>query len=445
MWEAKDNTALHRNAARQASRWTRWGSKNERGIIFHPITIVNTHCGNRLMKRRTILNLLFFIVLLPALAWGEQFSVPHNGSPYRSVAELEDNQILHLPTGIVVTQKQMIDTVAGSRVIYIGETHDNLEAHRVQLDILRDLHARFPGKVAVGMEMFRRSAQPWLDDWHRGDLSAEDFRELFRRNWGAGYRLYLPITDFIRSKKIPLIGLKSTTETEQNLRDNGPEAPELPEIDFDDPYHRAYSMSLFGANKDHAPEVLRPYQMLLLWEESMAQTVSEFLQNPKYSGWKLVVLAGGFHVQYGYGIPKRAFRRTPHAYSIVLPTVTDMPDELKDREMNLDPVSIPLYSADFAWKVPYAVEEDDSIRLGVMLKENEEDGLLVTSVLPDSNAQRMGILSEDRLIEIDGQALDNIDDLRGVLQGKVPGDSTTMHVLRAGETLHLTIDLKKAP
>ncbi len=115
-----------------------------------------------------------------------------------------------------------------------------------------------------------------------------------------------------------------------------------PELDFSDPYHREYSMSLFGANKDRAPEVLRPYQMLVLGEESMAETVSEFLENPLYEGWKLVVLAGGFHVQYGYGIPKRAFRRTPHAFSIILPTVTETPDGLKDREMNLDPVSIPL-------------------------------------------------------------------------------------------------------
>ena len=89
---------------------------------------------------------------------------------------------------------------------------------------------------------------------------------------------------------------------------------------------------------------------------------------------KLVVLAGGFHVQYGFGIPKRAFRRVPHAYSIILPVVTDMPEELKDREMTVEKVSIPLYLADFAWKLDYKVLPENRIRLGVRLKEAAKRG-----------------------------------------------------------------------
>ena len=102
----------------------------------------------------------------PALA--VEYSVPHSGSPYQDLADLEDNQILHLPTGVLVSLPQMIEIVAPSRVIYVGETHDNIEAHRAQLEVIRQMSEQFPGKIAVAMEMFRQSAQPELERWHRG-------------------------------------------------------------------------------------------------------------------------------------------------------------------------------------------------------------------------------------------------------------------------------------
>ena len=45
---------------------------------------------------------------------------------------------------VTVSVDQMIDTVAESRVIYVGETHDNIEAHRAQLEVIRQLSERFP-------------------------------------------------------------------------------------------------------------------------------------------------------------------------------------------------------------------------------------------------------------------------------------------------------------
>jgi uncharacterized iron-regulated protein len=268
-------------------------------------------------------------------AGAEDYSVPNQGSPYRNLGELKEGEILHLPTGLTVSVEQMIDTVSASRVIYVGETHDNLEAHRVQLEVIRRLQEQFPGQISVGVEMFRRSAQDDLDRWQNGNLTDKQFRKLFRKNWGPGYAMYQPIFEYLKENSIPLIGLKSSRALEQKFRDGGPEQDGMPEIDLTDEYHRAYSMSLFGGNDTHTGVVSKPYQMLLLWEESMAETVANFLKDDANKNRKLVVLAGGFHVQYGYGIPKRAFRRVPHAYSIILPTVTEIPKELKNREMKM--------------------------------------------------------------------------------------------------------------
>jgi uncharacterized iron-regulated protein len=368
--------------------------------------------------------------LFASASGAEDFAVPNQGSPYKNLGELKEGEILHLPTGLTVSVEQMINTVSGSRVIYVGETHDNLEAHRVQLEIIRRLQEQSPGQISVGMEMFRRSAQDDLDRWQKGNLTDKQFRKLFRKNWGHGYGLYQPIFEYLKENSIPLIGLKSSRALEQKFRDGGPDQEGLPEIDSSDAYHRAYSMSLFGGNDTHTGAVSKPYQMLLLWEESMAETVANFLKDEANKNRKLVVLAGGFHVQYGYGIPKRAFRRVPHAYSIILPTVTEIPKELKNREMKMKTsVSIPLLASDFSWKVSYIVPPPNRIRLGVFLKEME-NGLKVLNVENGSNAERMNLQKDDVLLELDGNEVASVEGLAALLQKHNFGDTVRLKIQR---------------
>ena len=329
----------------------------------------------------------------------------------------------------------MQDVISTSKVIYIGETHDNIEAHRAQLEIIEDLTRRFPGKISVGMEMFRRSAQEDLDRWNKRKLSLYEFKKLFRRNWGNGYALYKPIFDFINKNHIPLIGLKSAIKTEDRFRkDESSNRNNLPKIDFDDRYHRSFSMSIFGEHQT----MEKPYRMLLLWEETMAQTVADFLKNPDNADSKLVVLAGGFHVQYGFGIPKRAFRRVPHSYSIVLPTVTKLPPELKDREMDVQHVSIPLYSGDYVWKLQYKILPESKVKLGVML-ENSEHAVRIKSVSTNSNAELAGLEKGDLLLAMDEIKLEDTEDLIDRLQEKNIGDRARLLVKRGLQEMTIEI------
>lgn len=385
--------------------------------------------------------LMFFL-----LHWGVslvgavEYVVPNSGSPYVSFADLKSDQILHIPTGIRVSFEQMMDTVSSARVIYVGETHDNLEAHRIQLEIIRRLHDKYPGKVAVGMEMFRRSAQPDLNSWHAGSLNESKFRKLFHKNWGTGYRLYQPIFDFLKEKHLPLLGLKSSRETEESLHRESPGSPLLPEMDENDMYHKMEAMTIFGVHK--GTESADPYRMLVLWEETMAQTVAEFLQNPSYRDWKLVVLTGGYHMQYGFGVPKRAFRRVPHAYTTVLPTIVDVPDELKDREMKVEEASIPLYASDFAWKIPYKILPPNRIKLGVSLEELEQ-GARVRSVTENSSAAKAGVQKNDVFLMVDGLEVKDVDDMIDYLQTKNFNDKLRIKLRRGENEMNIDAVLLK--
>ena len=143
------------------------------------------------------LSFLFCLLLFARKGQTEEFAVPNSGSPYLNLGNLQTGQILHLPTGLTVTFSEMMDSVATSRVIYIGETHDNIEAHKVQLQIIKRLSEQFP--LAIGLEMFRRSSQEQLDLWNTGKRSVKEFKKLFHTNWGTCYKRYQPIFDFAHS------------------------------------------------------------------------------------------------------------------------------------------------------------------------------------------------------------------------------------------------------
>ena len=392
---------------------------------------------------RIILATLFLIWLLVFSREGhsEEFAVPNHGSPYLDLGSLDVGQILHLPTGMVVSLKQMMDSISASRVIYIGETHDNIEAHKVQLQIIQLLSKKY--QVAIGLEMFRRSAQEKLYLWNRGQLSLREFKNLFHSNWGEGFGLYQHIFEFAQSKNLPLIGLKSTHEVENHFRagDPAPGDTLYPEIDDTDPYHRAFTLSAFGGHRGTALE--KPYRMLLLWEETMAQTVAKFLRNPVNKDKKLVVLAGGFHIQYGFGIPKRAYRRVPHNYSIIQPSITEIPKNLKDREMTVEKVSIPLYASDYAWKVEYRVPGRNKVKLGVRLAQEKDGGVRIKFVAENSNAQTAGMKSGDLLLSMDGTALSGVDDVLEILGKKNFDDHSTFQLQRDQQTLTVAVVFKK--
>ena len=393
---------------------------------------------------RTILTLFFLLLLLFLSRNGhsEEFAVPNSGSPYKNLADLETGQILHLPTGLVVSAKQMLDSIISSRVIYIGETHDNIEAHKVQLKIIKLLAEKYT--VTIGLEMFRRSAKKKLNLWNQGQLTHKEFKNLFRSNWGSGFSLYQPIFEFAKTRGLSLIGLKSSREVENHFRagDPAPGNTLYPEIDYNDLYHRNFSMSAFGGHTVKALE--KPYRMLLLWEETMAQTVAEFLSNPINKDKKLVVLAGGFHVQYGFGIPKRAYRRIPHNYSIILPNVTKIPENLKGREMKVKKVSIPLYASDYAWKVEYIVPGHSKIKLGVGLNQEKDDEIRIKSVGDNSNAQIAGMKPGDLLIKMDGNTLSRVDDLLELLENKKLNDRSTFELKRNNKILTVLVVFKEA-
>ncbi|HWI40236.1 MAG TPA: ChaN family lipoprotein, partial [Verrucomicrobiae bacterium] len=68
---------------------------------------------------------------------------PENPYPLHAPPKIGD--IVHLPTGRLVTPAQMLAVAADARIVYVGETHDNPASHRLELQLLQGLAERHPG------------------------------------------------------------------------------------------------------------------------------------------------------------------------------------------------------------------------------------------------------------------------------------------------------------
>jgi uncharacterized iron-regulated protein len=366
-------------------------------------------------------------------------------SPYRRIEGLPEGTILHVPTGVTLTKPQLIDMLAAARIVYVGEAHDNLRHHQVQLDILRGLADRLPGKVAVGMEMFQRPAQPQLDRWSRGELDERAFLTTWYDNWTEDPDYYRGILTFVRDRHIPLLALNASERTAHAFANNGLDAlgaeerASIPEIDTGDPFHRRQMEAAFGAHAQGAGFDAF-YRTMLIWDETMAQTVAEFVTGPAGRDKLLVVFAGGGHIAYGFGIPRRAFRRAPVPYVTILPQtdIGQAPQDSAHAVMEVEPVTFPLPAADIVWAVGYEDLEASKVRLGVRI-ESADGGVLINDVTSESAAARAGLREGDLIVSFDGEPVRRPVDLIRLVRSHRPGDRATLSITRASHPL--TIDV----
>jgi S1-C subfamily serine protease len=72
-------------------------------------------------------------------------------------------------------------------------------------------------------------------------------------------------------------------------------------------------------------------------------------------------------------------------------------------------------------------------------KQEQESGLIILSVEPDSPADQAGLLLGDVLLSVDGKRMTDIDDLHSALRGDIVGRTVKAIVLRGGASIEVSI------
>jgi len=354
-------------------------------------------------------------------------------------------EILRLPDGDPISFHQLLNDLEPSSVIFMGETHDQIEHHHNQVRILRGLIEK-NRDVVVGMEMFERSQQPILDQWTEGKLTEEEFlKEVkWETTWGMDYNLYKGILDEAKTRRLKVLCLNIERELVRRVGQQGitglsPEdRAKLPEMDLSDKEHRHYMASIYKSHQaGSAKDFENFYQAQCLWDEAMAETLFQFLQSAEGRGKTVLVIVGSGHVAFDFGIPKRLYRRTPLLYKTII--LKEWKKNVED-DFNSNEVSSPL--AHFLWITKPAPPEKKRPRIGILLRETEDPkGIWIERVIPGSPAEKAGLLSGDQFLAIDGKEVTKVKEIQDALAKKGWGKDVNVTILREGLKKEITVIL----
>lgn len=349
----------------------------------------------------------------------------NGGFGYTEAQEYKAGDPIEPPQSLDLSAIQPLDKIMPKllekRVIFVGETHDRFDHHLNQLDIIRRTHENSK-EMAIGMEFFQLPFQPVLDDYIAGKIDEKEFlrkSEYFQR-WRIDYRNYRPIIRYAKEHGIPLLALDLSEELRRkivrNEMDNlsASDREQLPkEIDRSNNDYREMLQSIFAMHPDSA-DFERFVEVQLSRDEAMAQTAATYLQqHPKA---RMVILAGGGHMVYRFGIPSRLSRR------IDAPSAVVLNDSIKQYD-NL--------VADYIL-LPAPLRLPKEVRMGMVLDTSKSGQLDIKGFADDSPAIAVGLKKGDRLLSIDGQPMTQMADLKIALLDKNAGDKVQVKVQRAG-------------
>ncbi|MEA3348636.1 MAG: ChaN family lipoprotein [Pseudomonadota bacterium] len=397
------------------------------------------------MKFFPLFSFLLLMMFFMAACGTRQPQIKVGGSPYVDPDTMERDEIIHLPTGTALTRPELFKLLANERIVYVGEGHDNIYDHQVELEVVKNLYQRFPERLAVGFEMLAHVNQEKVDQWLAGELSEDDFIRLFAGDWSmAEFVYYREIFAFLKLCRIPVRALNVSRhekmlfmrEMKSSNKGNN-RSKNLPEL-LEDPYQEQALRAMFAGHVEGHGDLGMFLKVHQLWEENMAETIAAYLDSPDGDGKLLVVIAGGFHVTRGYGLPRRVFQRKKVPYCVLLTHTPAALVENERRTMDVDFPELPLYLGDYLWCVPYRNLKDQQAKLGIGLK-GADKGIEIVMVEAGSVAEKHDLRVGDLIINCAGDELEEPLDLSLLLLKKQKGEIVELLIEREGELQNIEV------
>lgn len=338
----------------------------------------------------------------------------------------------------------LMTDLAQRKVVLLGESHDNFEHHRWQLQTMAALYARRPDMV-LGFEMFPRRVQPALERWVAGELSEAEFlRDSdWSEVWNFDPALYMPIFHFARMNRIPMLALNIDRELSMTAVESGwsnipPDKREgVTEPAPASPDYLAFLSDVFQAHGPPAdegeetqdfdydnPNFRRFVSGQLVWDRAMADAIQTRAGKPDAP--LVVAIMGMGHIMNRYGVPHQLLDLGIDDVAVLLPW---------DHERDCAELNPTLADSVFGVE-EFSEPEVYKPRLGVML-DTSERGVRVDEVQPGSIAEIADIRKEDLIIEIAGQPAQESAQISDVVRAQAPGTWLPLKIKRGEKEIEI--------
>jgi len=338
-------------------------------------------------------------------------------------------------------------------VVLLGEQHDADDDHRWQLQVLAALHAQRPNMV-IGFEMFPRRVQPVLDSWVAGNLTVRQLLEQSEWDsvWKLPAELYLPLFQFARINRIPMVALNIDQKLTRSIAEKGwdgvPQAEregvgraaEAPSA------YRDFLFDIYGEHASpHAKDGAKAQQTdskfgrfvesQTAWDRAMAEALARHVMPGTPGERPLVVgIMGSGHIRFGHGVPHQLRDLGVKNVGTLLPVPFDF--DCKE----LRPA---LADAIFALPEP-AKAKPEPPRLGVRLEESA-GAVRIADVTIGSLAEATGLKTGDQIVEIAGLPVNRMLRAITAIRLQPAGTWLPLRVKRGEDTLELMIKFPLKP
>jgi uncharacterized iron-regulated protein len=242
------------------------------------------------------------------------------GAPFERVADSQ-----------MVGFNEMLADLRSSRLIFIGELHDNPAHHQLQLEVIKRLKGSGK-KIAIALEMFRAENQQGLDMWVDGSLGIIEFMDFYRDNWTLPWELYDSLFLYARNNGIPLIAMNAPNSVMQKVYRQGFEAlsPEekrlLPSgvtCSVDRSYMSFVRRNFVWHSSDEST-FMHFCEAQLLRNKVMAHNLSSYLnRNPD----RVIVVITGVGHAMRRGLPEELSALNPVSIKILMPPLHELAAE----------------------------------------------------------------------------------------------------------------------
>ena len=266
-------------------------------------------------------------------------------------------------SGEKVSLDAVVNTMAGKEVVFIGESHDDLTGHHVELELLSRAFAAYGSEkgtsatarpVTLSLEMFERDVQYIVDEYLQDQITEDQFRSS-SRPWPEYETDYRPLIEFAKEHGLDVVAANAprryanrvTRFGRDALLDLSPRALEsLPPLPYgmpSDQYREQFQTAMVEAMEemrercpmptsmqrahtaDSAPSAAPmmshamssdPLNAQALWDASMAYSISDYLKQKPDA--LVLHMVGSFHVERGTGTPEHLERYRPGTSTMIV-------------------------------------------------------------------------------------------------------------------------------
>ena len=206
----------------------------------------------------------------------------------------------------LITVDDLINDMAEADVSFFGEEHNDSTGHYLEFTLFKKLGEKYPGKVALSMEMFETDCQNVLNEYLNGLIREKNFVNEARA-W-HNYKDYRPLIELARANHIPVIAANAPARYTNMANRLGLNSLEqlsptgksyLPPLPIDTATGAYYDKFLQIMGGHAAMAGMQLFQAQNLWDATMGWSIARFYKH--HRNYKILQLNGGFHSEEKLG------------------------------------------------------------------------------------------------------------------------------------------------